>query len=433
MHRLAWSSLWIFVFCVPWENAVTIPAIGTVARVTGLVAAAVCLVGMARKGSLRINLFAIFTCIYFIFTMLSIMWSHYPDNVFHMIKTDFQLLALVIIIHQFAYNPGHIRALFWAYVLGSFVIAWNTIHEYQIAPEMDILYRRFVASGFNENDGAFIMALAIPMAWHVALTSDRWFYGCILAYVPVGFYGIMLTGSRGGFLAALIALSAPLFHIGRLSSRARAAVVLGLVPLTLIVLLWIGDSVMPSDTLARIATVTEGRARDDEGGLSGRIPIWMAGLELFGRAPLIGTGAGTFPVAMAALHGQEMAAHNAFVETAVQLGVIGLVLLLLLLWRLGKDVLAAPAAERRTWYVLMTVLFIALMTGSWVWYKHTWLLFALATSHAEHFTRSFHTLADTSFPGGTAGQRRRDSAPPAAHWQMGSRRPLWIRSRASSE
>jgi O-antigen ligase len=399
--------LWVFVFCLPWENMVMLPAIGTIARTTGLVAAAICLVVIALRGILHINSFAILTSIYFTLASLSILWSPYPDEAFQSIKTDLQLLALVFIVHQFTHTSAHVRAFFTAYVLGSCVIALDTIRMFWIAPEMDLMYRRFVASGFNENDGAFIMALAIPMAWHVALSAKRWFQRCILAYLPVGFYGIMLTGSRSGFVAAIIALSAPFFHVGGLSSSAKAAVMLGLVPMTFVLFLWIVDSMVPEDTLARIGTLAVGQAEDDEGGLSGRIPIWMKGIDLFARNPLIGTGAGTFNEAMAALYGHGKAAHNGFVATAVELGVIGLVVFVLVLMRLAKDVRAAPVADRRTWYVLLAVLLIPLMTGSWVWFKQTWLLFALATAHAEEATQRSRNAPDAGFFIGAADRRRR--------------------------
>jgi O-antigen ligase len=391
VHRVGLLSLWTFVFCAPWENIVTISGVGTIGRAVGLAAGPLCLCAVALSGKVRINTFFILTCFYFIFSSLSILWSPYPDDVLLRIKTNFQLVILVFLVHQFASNYTDVRHFFLAYVFGSGVTALSTVHAFQTAPEMDLMYRRFAAAGFNENDAAVIMALAIPMAWHIALTARSWLYRCILAYVPLGFYAILLTGSRSGFVAAMIALSTPLFHLNRLPSGGKVAL-LAVLPLMGIGLLGIADSLIPEDTLARIGTLAEGRAEDDRGGLSGRVPIWATGLDMFAQSPLIGTGAGTFGEAMTAMYGRGKAPHNAFIATAAELGLVGLVLLLLVLWYLTKDVLALPVDERGTWCVLMVTLLLGLMTGSWVWYKQTWLLFALATACANRFIPMFPAL-----------------------------------------
>ena len=38
LDRLAWALLYAFVFTIPWEKSVWVPAIGSIARFLGLVA-----------------------------------------------------------------------------------------------------------------------------------------------------------------------------------------------------------------------------------------------------------------------------------------------------------------------------------------------------------------------------------------------------------
>ena len=38
MTRVAYAALWVFVFSVPWENIILIPGVGTIGRLTGMVA-----------------------------------------------------------------------------------------------------------------------------------------------------------------------------------------------------------------------------------------------------------------------------------------------------------------------------------------------------------------------------------------------------------
>lgn len=385
MHRLGWLSLWIFTFCVPWQNMVMLSAVGTIGRAVGLAAGLIGCIAVLLHGRIRINDFAIIALIFFIYSSITFLWSPYPDQVFISIKSGFQLAAMVLLVHQFVHNSEHVRYFFLAYVAGAFVTAFGTLHALYTAPELDVTYRRFIASGFNENDGAYTMALAIPMAWHIALVARRWFHRCILLYVPLGFSAILLTGSRGGSVAALVALCTPVMHVSR-SSPGKAAATLGVALLTGMGLWGMVQTMVPEDTLARVGTVMEGEKYSDSSALNGRLRNWLAGLEVLQRNPLIGTGAGTFAEATATLDGRGDDAHNAFVDTAAQLGVIGLVLFLLVLWHVAKHVLAAPAADRRTWYVLMAVLLLPLMVANWDMTKQMWLLFALATAYIKQYT-----------------------------------------------
>ena len=68
----------------------------------------------------------------------------------------------------------------------------------------------------------------------------------------------------------------------------------------------------------------------------GRIAVWTRGLGYIARSPLVGVGAGAYPIAdgrWAVQHGflkafKWSAAHNLFIETAAELGLPGFVALL---------------------------------------------------------------------------------------------------------
>ena len=38
MHRLASLMLWVFVFTIPWQNSLSLEAVGTVSQLVGIVA-----------------------------------------------------------------------------------------------------------------------------------------------------------------------------------------------------------------------------------------------------------------------------------------------------------------------------------------------------------------------------------------------------------
>ncbi|MGA2339864.1 MAG: O-antigen ligase family protein, partial [Terracidiphilus sp.] len=130
--------------------------------------------------------------------------------------------------------------------------------------------------------------------------------------------------------------------------------------------------IVPSATLARLATIPE---QLQTGDLNQRLNIWSAGWRAFTRAPLLGTGAGSF-VAAARLSPIDTA-HNTALSIAVCGGLCALFLAAILL------ALAVRYAFR-----VHGPLRIALVTSLIVWAltslvatveenRTTWLLLAM--------------------------------------------------------
>lgn len=156
----------------------------------------------------------------------------------------------------------------------------------------------------------------------------------------------MASGSRGGVLAvtsgllAMVVLSA-WGRGGR--ARTRSLVVLG----GLIVLagLWVGADVF-SGTLGRI--VKEAAAPDD----SVRLRLWPDAFRLWWRAPLLGTGLGTFGVAFSQVRTLEFPAilshaESNWVQTLTDTGVLGLGLAVATAGTLGNALMRRSRYDSR--------------------------------------------------------------------------------------
>src|SRR5690606_34663340 len=70
----------------------------------------------------------------------------------------------------------------------------------------EAVYQRFSVSNTDPNDYALILALAIPMAWDLFANQRGYVRVLNLLCIPLALVGIILTGSRGGSLAAAVAL-----------------------------------------------------------------------------------------------------------------------------------------------------------------------------------------------------------------------------------
>src|SRR5262245_5917923 len=170
----------------------------------------------------------------------------------------------------------------------------------------------------NPNDLAAALNMLIPLAVALALMSAgamRLLYAvCALLLVC----GVLVTFSRAGFitLAAISVVMLWKFGRGSRSSLTSAALVASVLLL----------SVFSDAYRSRLLTIFDPNS-DSSGSAQERVALLDRGLDLILRHPIVGLGMGNFHIY--SIH--EKVAHNGYVETAAELGVIGLLAYLIII------------------------------------------------------------------------------------------------------
>ncbi len=175
----------------------------------------------------------------------------------------------------------------------------------------------------NPNDLALILDLILPLT--VALWANCRDAGVrllLLAIVALEAAGVMVTFSRGGFLTLATVFAVFLFRGLRRGRVAWAAV--AVVGALLVVL------VLPADFVARMDTITDIQS-DPTGSAQARWRDTAAAMRFVLANPLIGAGVGMNTLALNDVRGAVWTqVHNVYLEYAVELGLPGLALFLLL-------------------------------------------------------------------------------------------------------
>lgn len=369
MSTVAYVSLWLFVFAVPWENVVLIEGVGTIGRLMGIIALAAAVVYVVLRGRLRrMELYHALVVAFILWACAGAFWAIDPIRMGLKVWRFVQLGFVVWMIWELAPDLKRQRGLLLAYVAGTYVAAYQTFHVYRL--EAGSTNVRFAAPGFDPNDLGMLLALGLPMAWYLSLTLQnaalRWV--CRL-YLPAGLMAIGLTASRGAMLASVVALSVIPFTLPRLSKGVLFASALVAVVSTVVVL-----SVVPASSWARFST-TESEVR--EGSLNDRRTIWMAGVRSIPKHPIHGAGPGGFDASVLAVLGSEHAAHNSFLSVTVEEGMIGLILFVAMLVAVFIRGRGLPSLERRFQLVVMLVLVVAMLPLTWEDRKSLWFILSL--------------------------------------------------------
>jgi O-antigen ligase len=163
----------------------------------------------------------------------------------------------------------------------------------------------------------------IPLAVYLLQTVGPGLRVVVLGMLLVDLFGIVLTESRGGFLA-LLATGGLMIWRGSWSRSAR------LVTITVAVLVF--GTIAGKSFWDRMETMWDPRTAYDR-TYGGRIELWKTGLVVILTHPW-GVGIDGFETAEGLSHGGRgkwSAAHNSFLQVAAELSPAGLILFVLLL------------------------------------------------------------------------------------------------------
>jgi O-antigen ligase len=366
MRRATWLLLLLFVFTIPWEYSLDLgESLGNIARVLGVLVLLAAIPAVLQAGRLRTPdaiLWA--TLALYLWVCCSYFWSIDPTATLMKMRGYFQEMMIVWLVWEFAETPADFRNLLRAYLAGSWVLAGLTLASFASAQAIAASQIRFVAEGQDPNDVARFLDLGLPMAALLLNDERRWLGRLLsLGFLPLGVVAVLLTASRGGFLAAVVALSGCCIVLARRFAREVFAAIL-VVPV-IAAAFWIA---VPHGTLERLATIP---GQFQAGDLNQRLNIWNAGWQAFVQSPIVGTGAGTFPSA-AGLSPMDTA-HNTALSIVATTGLCGLFLAfgiiyiaLLALLRTRGPLLMALSTAMVVWFMTSLVATVEENRTSWL-------------------------------------------------------------------
>lgn len=383
MRNLPFAVLVLFVFSIPWQDVVFLPGNFAISRILGLALIAASLGTLIRGKVLtlrRPSLMLLVTIAFVFWTTLSSLWGESINYGLFSSMIYIQLGVMVWLTWQLCRTQEQHRILLQAFVLGAYVLAGSTVYSYltnPFVPNSSQSLERYTGIGGNENDIAAIMALALPIAWHLSLIMRSEFLRVVnLIYLPTTVLAVILTASRGGFILVLIGLALiPLTF--RYAPRSRKIVVaIALVIMTIAVV-----RLVPASNFERIA---ETSSEITEGNVSNRSQVWLAGLEVYAKTPIFGVGVGGFENATFPLLGYRQPAHNAYILILTEMGIVGILIFLTLLVVTLLPLLKLGFPDRPFYLILWFILVVSLFPSNDEDAQHIWTLLALMTTRSAY-------------------------------------------------
>lgn len=393
MRRTARILLLIYAFTIPWEYSLDLGApFGNIARIVGLLLLMVAIPAVLQAGKMRTpNALEWLALAMYLWFACTCFWTVDTVTAAAKMRGYAQEMMVVWFLWEFAEDRHELRAILRMWLAGSWVLAALTIVDLSSAAAMAAGQIRFAAIGQDPNDVARFLDLGFPVA---ALLLDwephRPGRALAIGYFPLGVAAVLLTASRGGFFAVVVAMIGCAIVLHRNHFR---IVLLGFVALPIVAAaLWF---LAPHETLGRLATIAD---QLQSGDLNQRWNIWEAGWHAFVGAPFLGHGVGSF-VSAAGLAPIDTA-HNTALSILVEAGICGFSLAFAIVAMSIHSVLQMRGTLQTALLTLVSVWIISALVGTVIESRTTWLMFgviAVAARLTVHpMTRFVTTSASTN-------------------------------------
>lgn len=251
--------------------------------------------------------------------ILSVAYSIWPvQSIRFVISSGLLIAILYVSLVKIIRAPRDVQFFFRLMIIGSALFTFTGI----VLGDWDGRIR--VQSAFDTNDLAMFLVVILPMTLSERALAKTRLHSMLLGILTLGMILlIILTSSRGGFLALVAVSCYLLLFPGFVAGRQQASMRTKFARLAAIVIL--GTSILllaPSHTRERILGITE--LSEDYNvtyARGGRLGIWSRGMEYLGSHPW-GGGVASYQRVDAVMGGQFKAPHNSFVQVFVETGVI---------------------------------------------------------------------------------------------------------------
>jgi O-antigen ligase len=337
---------------------------------------------------------------------VSILWAPEKGEALRAALTFLQLFGLMVVIGSL---ERRYLVLAWACLMCSAALSVPAGYVLPLPENSDMAVNgRFGPGGAGPNTYSIKLVIIFFVAYFGLLRRHK-----IIAYLlaPIFLYGIFATESRTGLIALvatpLLALIVPRLA-ARLSWRILPIYVLGAAALVVMVLT---IPAVGGSALERYMTLSQVQSEET---WNGRWANWQGALDVIASHPILGVGAGNYAESAMGYSATVLAhsirdaevsglAHNMFLGIASQLGIVGLILFLGVLFFLFKT--ALPIAQESDFgtgiFLGLIVVIIAGMTLTWETHKIVYVLFGSVLALQLHnMARRAPSLAGREGPRG---------------------------------
>lgn len=354
----------ILIFILsPLETFLNIGGVGTISKLIGGIVFYVFFLNIRKKNKIFVPKEGFVLLFFILLGMVSCFWAVYPKVSMGRSITLIQLFILYIItVNLLKDNKSKLaNNMYKIFIMFGVAISVYTISQVFIAGSINVWTRASISEDVDVNHLASFLITPFLLGLHYSNSkSIKYLFPTLIISSA-----ILLTQSRGAFLAVVISVGIYLFH-----SFKRGSIKLRYILIILISIFFI-YTVIPKEFFYRIyLMLTDGTVLL---GGSGRGIIWSWAWQEFLKSPLVGIGLGNFTTLY-------RPPHSSFFQIISELGLIGIGLITLFCYHLLNNKGKYRNRSVEIEYIVIIALILMSLTVDIFYEKYLWISFGILSS-----------------------------------------------------
>lgn len=325
-HALSYLGLFLFTLVLYFRPYEMIPALASLKSMAFYIAIATLAIFFPTQFALEGNLTArprevnllLLLCVA---ALLSIPTAINPKEAWDTFNDAFiKAVLMFIVMINVVRTKWRLRGLLFLVITVCVYVSWHALGDYQAGNLTVEGYRVAGSLGgmfANPNDLALFLSTIIPITVALMFTTRRMIarpvYAACAALMVAG---IVVTFSRGGFLALSGAIGVLCWKIGR---KHRASVMVSMFVFLLAFMV-----LAPGSYGERLGSIVD-HSRDSFGSAGMRQQVLIRSIIIAAKHPLFGVGMGNFHTVSI----QELVSHNAYTQVAAEMGIAAMIIYVL--------------------------------------------------------------------------------------------------------
>lgn len=270
--------------------------------------------------------------------IISIPFAYYRRGAFEFFFTKYMVTVLFFFLfYKIIDNERKLLSVLWITCFGTSLYLLIALYMGEM-----VAGRLKFGDMFDPNDLAFFAISFLPFnLLFVSKENRQWKRLVSVANVILGILLILMTGSRGGFIALAVVMLM-LFLTRSKIMKLSYKIIIAL--LATIAIIYGGVTI----DLSRFKTITQIGEDYNVFDETGRIGIWKRGIELMLNNPLTGVGVSCFNEAIGQQRKEQglqelwQSPHNSFIQIGAETGVFGFILFMLINYKAYKIFKSRP-------------------------------------------------------------------------------------------
>lgn len=354
LQKIYINSLILYFLCLPL-NAMNIGSMGSALKLIALLPVGICLL----KGKIKLKLHTpeLYQLLFTLFALCSLLWTVNIGMTKERVTSYVLLYVLLFSTSNFNYSEQDIyklkKSLVWSSRITAIILLLFA----------DYAQGRMKLTGLINEDPNYLCAYFIFGTIYAidTLTKRNNTSNKIIAVLELILYSYLIfkTGSRGGLIAIVSSILVFMLTSNEKSNNKLSLKLSIIILISIIAIIIINN--LPDDIKLRYSI-------DDveASGGSGRTTIWKNALDLFRRSSIFqhffGHGTATVRWCFSRYnYSNSHVVHNMFLETLVELGIIGLTLYIATIFNFAKK--AASFVDKFALAVIMGMIVMSLSTS----------------------------------------------------------------------